>query len=596
MEDEEEQIREDLSRSPLSIDITRGLFFFDNIDSFVALSRGNTCIKEVDLYPFDSHAGNYEFWDKVGQIVGELVELRTINIHFLPFTESDDDSDETAPMLHPSPSLHNDFGDESPSPDWEIFTRILPYLRRKVNLCLATEDCDVEAEKIQGFARAIHGHPMILEFRSDIEFSFANFGPWCSALVTLPSLERVSLGVVEPETEDQTINLEPFAELLRKPALRVVIFEEFHFTNALCYATANALEEGSSVTDISFSSECSFPDGGRAIIANALKTNATVTDVKFFGAFEEPFFNTLAVVLLCNSTLQNLTVYAAMRASGRWFSSIFLSLGMNTTLKSRTVYISDEYGDKLRAAMRSGLAKNSTLKELSLANMVASDDDGAVSARNTLSFLHTNSSLKSLTVSFAYSPKESYVSAFRLEAVKMLKNTFIETLVITGSVRGLTVEAFLALISALQLNTTLKTLGYQTSFYKRLTLTDDEVKQLVSILMKNYVLERLVPNISCPDDEIVKAILRLNKAGRRYLIEDGSSISKGVKVLSAVNDDTNCVFMHLLENPGLCDRRAVEATTTTIQQPDANLDESSSTGKRERAQSQPDQEPRRRLT
>jgi hypothetical protein len=56
----------------------------------------------------------------------------------------------------------------------------------------------------------------------------------------------------------------------------------------------------------------------------------------------------------------------------------------------------------------------------------------------------------------------------------------------------------------------------------------------------------------------VDAILRLNKAGRRYLIEDGSSISKGVEVLSKVESSINCVFLHLLENPRLCDRRAVE--------------------------------------
>jgi hypothetical protein len=571
MKDKEEQIRDELSGSALFIDITmEESLIFDNIDSFVALSRDNNSVEAVKLYPFcESDAGNYEFWDKVGQIVGNFMELQVIDIYL----------------------LHYEYGDEGPSPDWEILTRILPYLRRKIKLCLATdEDYDIEAEEIQGFARAIHGHPMISEFSSDT-FSFANVGPWCSALVALPSLERVKLGLQEPETEDQRamVNFEPFTELLRKPALRFVRFEDFHFTNALCHATANALEEGSSVTDISFSSECSFPDGGRAIIANALKRNTSITDTMFLGAFEEPFFNTLAVVLLCNSTLQNLTVYTTVHASGRWFSSIFLSLGMNTTLKSLTVDIRDEFGDELCAAIRSGLEKNSTLKELSLKNIFPSDHQfDSVSARNALSFLRTNSTLKSLTVSFVCSQNESYVSAFRLEAVK---NTFLETLVITGSI-GITVEAFLALISALQLNTTLKTLAYQTS---RLSLTDDEVKQLVSILTKNYGLERLVPNISCADDETVKAILRLNSAGRRYLLEDGSSISKGVEVLSAVNDDINCVFLHLLENPGLCDRRVAEATMTRSQQPGVSLDESSSTGKRERAQSQPDQEFRRRL-
>jgi hypothetical protein len=39
----------------------------------------------------------------------------------------------------------------------------------------------------------------------------------------------------------------------------------------------------------------------------------------------------------------------------------------------------------------------------------------------------------------------------------------------------------------------------------------------------------------------VGAILRLHGAGRRYLIEERSSISKGVRVLSRVNNDINCV-------------------------------------------------------
>jgi hypothetical protein len=102
----------------------------------------------------------------------------------------------------------------------------------------------------------------------------------------------------------------------------------------------------------------------------------------------------------------------------------------------------------------------------------------------------------------------------------------------------------------------------------------------------SYGLERLVPDIPCVDDGTVKTILRLNAAGRRYLIKDGSSISKGVDVLSAVSDEIDCVFLHLLENPSLCDRRAAEAMAGR-RRPGANLDESSSTGKRERALSQP---------
>jgi hypothetical protein len=579
-EDEDHYFRGRLSSDFLQIEKEDSLLF-ENIDTFVTLSRQNTSLTEVELYPFDSDAGNYEFWDKVGQIVGNLLELQTLNIHFLPSNNYGDDDD----------------GDEARIPDWEILTQILPYLWHKVALCACTGDDDAEVEAIQGLARAIHGHPMISEFVSDMRLNFANLGPWCSALATLPSLESLTLCLMERETEDQRdwVNLEPLKELLRAPALRFVRFHAFHFTDEICHAIARVLEEGSSIIDIIFDSGCTFPGGGRAMIANALKRNATVTHVKFLDGFDEPFCNTLAGVLLYNSTLRNITLRLPEGVGGRWLSSIFLSLGMNTTLKSLTAHIRDEFGDELCATIRSGLAKNSTLDELSLQGMVPNDDDGAVSARNALSFLRTNSTLKSLTVFFVRAQNDSHVSAFRLEAVKMVEeNPFLDSLII-GDHRNIKTEELFALLSALQLNTTLKTLGYQYSD-DHLYVTDDQVSQLVPILRKNFGLERLVPDIRCTDDRTVKAIFRLNGAGRRYLIEDGSSISKGVNVLSAVSDDINCVFLHLLENPGLCNRRAIETTTISRLPVTTNLDESCSNGKRERAQSQPaGKEPRRRL-
>jgi hypothetical protein len=119
----------------------------------------------------------------------------------------------------------------------------------------------------------------------------------------------------------------------------------------------------------------------------------------------------------------------------------------------------------------------------------------------------------------------------------------------------LKVEEYFVLVSTLQDNTKLKSLKL---LHRCFRLTDDENKHLASILTKNYALERL-PNISLKVEAgNVGAILRLNEAGRRYLVQDGSSISKGVEVLSRVNNDINCVFIHLLENPRLCDRKAVE--------------------------------------
>jgi hypothetical protein len=61
----------------------------------------------------------------------------------------------------------------------------------------------------------------------------------------------------------------------------------------------------------------------------------------------------------------------------------------------------------------------------------------------------------------------------------------------------------------------------------------------------------------------VGAILRLNEGAKDVagLAQDGSSISKGVEVLSAVSKEIN-VFMHLLENPRSLDRSAEETANT----------------------------------
>jgi hypothetical protein len=79
----------------------------------------------------------------------------------------------------------------------------LPYLRHEVKLSSSTEDYDAEVEEIQGLASAIHGHPMISKFSSAMGFTYENVGPWCSILVTLPSLYSVSFGLQEPETDDE---------------------------------------------------------------------------------------------------------------------------------------------------------------------------------------------------------------------------------------------------------------------------------------------------------------------------------------------------------------------------------------------------------
>jgi hypothetical protein len=117
-------------------------------------------------------------------------------------------------------------------------------------------------------------------------------------------------------------------------------------------------------------------------------------------------------------------------------------------------------------------------------------------------------------------------------------------------------EDYLGFVAAIQPNTTLKRVRLQPTYADEICMDEDEMKHLVSVLKKNYELEESLGLDHGAGN--ISSILQLNRAGRRYLVQDGSSISKGVDVLSRVNNNINSVFLHLLENPRLCDRSAVE--------------------------------------
>jgi hypothetical protein len=134
------------------------------------------------------------------------------------------------------------------------------------------------------------------------------------------------------------------------------------------------------------------------------------------------------------------------------------------------------------------------------------------------------------------------------------ENESLETLAMVSE--DASFEEYLVFVDAIQLNTTLKSLRLHPSDAEDIFVDEDEINKLIPVLKKNYGLEEIPGLHHCSGD--VNSIFELNRAGRRYLVQDGSSISKGVDVLSGVSNDTNSVFLHLLENPRLCNRSAVE--------------------------------------
>jgi hypothetical protein len=203
-------------------------------------------------------------------------------------------------------------------------------------------------------------------------------------------------------------------------------------------------------------------------------------------------------------------------------------------------------------ALRDGLEKNSTLEMLPICTF--GDEELSISLLvPTLSpLLRVSTTLKSLKITFGrWKLHVSHVATCCLAIVTALReNSSLGTLEIyVNSV--IAPDTYITALERLQMNATLKEL----CLYPVLdSFGDGEMKRVVSLVKKNYVLTELDEGVSAHDKTgELGTLLRLNHAGRRYLIEDAASIAKGVEVLVGVSDDLGCLFYHLLENPTLCD-------------------------------------------
>jgi hypothetical protein len=542
-------------------------------DDFLGLGRDNETVEKVVLcLPWSladdvSRKKRYAFWDKVAKCIGHLQALREIviavaDVHFDP--------------------------EEALVPDWEILACILRRLRRRVKLRVR-DDAPIlwDTETLPAFVEVIRGHAMIESFSTGASFSFGCLDMLCSALQTVPALKHVSFNQGRASEGPEVVHShESIVKLLQSPVLREVAFVRVVFTNTLCQAVAKALKERSEITDLRFKQCCSFPMGGLAVIASALTTNTTLKCLKVWAAgADEHFYEVLAAALLPNSTLQKLSLHPR---SCLWLSPLFLALQVNKGLKMLSIFKIKLIDEKLSTAMKLGLGNNSTLETFKLPNIM-SDNDTCL-CREALSFLPINTALKTLHMQFDEHVTDSRISTIRMEVLAMLcENESLETLEMISEYPEL--KEYLKCVEAIQSNTTLKKLRLDENDY----LSGDESKDLIPVLKKNYGLDD-IPGLHLGAGDC-RSILDLNRVGRRYLVQDGSSISKGVAVLSRVSGNINSVFLHLVENPRLCDRSAVEVSSSSIG--DMNNAGSKSPGNRDKreqqATSHPSKETRRRL-
>jgi hypothetical protein len=544
-------IRQALSKTTLKIEWDRACNGnFASVDSFAKLSKGNNIVQEVQLDPYwyqnRIRRSDPEWEEKLGRALGNLQSLKELRIE--PIEEN-----------------WGVFGVDPP--DWKTVARVLQHVRQKITLSVRFTYMGEHGEGFEseeGFARAIRGHPTIQRFETDASFHVDSFGILASALATLPVLESAILthDIWHEHLEDlpDIEHPEHITTLLLSPSLRSVTFNDFCFPNSACQAVAIALRTGSPITCLHLTN-CRFPDGGAGSIVHALQRNSTLKtfSIVFEDEFDESASGALTSVLLGNKTLMDLTVRLRVQVGsmqfhhnrGTWLQSFFVAMRMNTSLKKLNVSYVCLTDELVGAALRDVLAENSVLEELVLGMEGSLDDSHLVSWRKTLPFLRNNKTLKSLTINVDCGFKEPRALALCLDTVAMLKdNTSLEILDIQNY--GVGHDDYFTALESLQTNTTMKTLRLHP---KSDAIRDDgKIKHLISLVKKIYGLESLDEGLVVRDPAgELDTVLRLNRAGRRYLIQPAGSIANGVEVLVAVRDDLGCLFYHLLENPLLCD-------------------------------------------
>jgi hypothetical protein len=213
----------------------------------------------------------------------------------------------------------------------------------------------------------------------------------------------------------------------------------------------------------------------------------------------------MATALPSNSTLRRLELHWLGGDASAHLSLVLLALGENRGLKDVTLHVFGSMEESVCTAIRYGLGMNTTIESLEL-NRVELNDNKSDLWCSALSFLRTNKALKSLVVNLKMDATESRIAAFRTDVVAMLQeNVSLQSLSIRSQ-NTVKADERVALLTALQQNSALKSLILQ--HYDRFSyLTDDEDKEMAVLLKKNYALERL-PDINQGGD--VGAIFRLN--------------------------------------------------------------------------------------
>jgi hypothetical protein len=533
--------------------VEAGLTESPHVNTFLKLSKDNHTVEIVTLH---LHSLPHSSWDIVGNALGNLGALQEIKLTF------DDRPPRVPGALQEIELVFDDRPPQVPG-DWYALLDVLSCLRRKIKLHVGDYHRWNKVE-MRLFANAIRHNPFIKAIEQGGNIPATCFYMFVKVLAALPALEDVILdGFLRRNQLSHPSTMMSMQLLLQSRSLRSFLFERCCITREMVQCLALALNGNSSMLTCLQLNICTFLGEGTSPndIANALRTNTSLTRFEFtaaVGTIKDAFIVEMEEMLRVNTTLTYLRVGLWAFGNGDGMPRIITALEDNTTLK-KCHFDMDECEDRASfKAMGTSLERNSTLECLTLAWYNEIEYCELARLRETVLFLRINAFLKSLTL-VCKEADARVVGRLCIETVSTLAvNASLEYLDIKikdpfpfwSRVRhrrhndneNISSVDYIAALAALGPNTTLKTLRLHPDLD---SFGSDQVEELLSLVRNNYWLECLDDGLPDPTGE-VGCILRLNKAGRRYMLRD-SSFSGSIGVFAGVSDDLDCVLVHMWE-------------------------------------------------
>jgi hypothetical protein len=399
-------------------------------------------------------------------------------------------------------------------------------------------DChESVVRNIELMSEAISHHPSLEDIRLfGIQDSLENLENIFRAMATIKTLKRVDVEF-DPAYNGAVDSCKHIHHVFQAPALETCGLEHFEFEGD---AFASVIGANQSLKSLAMR-HCRETCGQTVNIAKALSSHKTMTSCKlkwlqlgpeFCAAFSEG--------LAQNMVMADLKIEGVPEEQVACLRHIAAAIESNQALTRLFIKL-EEYPIPLEfyQALSTALPQNSTLEKICLFPSTVPKGGYEALARG----LAANSSVWRLEIGGAVDEPGGVV-----EIVHAAQTNKKLRIIVFHCSRGISRNQVIIALNGLAGNTTLEYLCLWTGMAgaeETSSLPDkneEDEASLLEAVRKTYGLEWLhVSNCATLEKKSLDIILRLNGAGRRYLVEDNSR-KLGVDVLTKVSKNLDCIF------------------------------------------------------